>query len=66
MAVVYISSLRMEGEAIKESVVHESTETRSRARRGWRMAMANNSSNSISSSAMSDVFIALFTFLAHF
>ena len=41
MAVMYISSLRMEGEAIKESAVRELMETRSRAHRGWRMVMAN-------------------------
>ena len=33
------------------------------ARRGWQMAMVNDSTRS---SAMSDVFIVLFTFLAHF
>ena len=67
MAVVYASySLRMKGEAIKESVVRghhvdkevwssEWTETRSRwARRRWQMA--NDSTNSMRSSAMSDVF----------
>ena len=67
MAVVYGSySLRMEGEAVKESKV--------RGREQWvngnlqsmsesRMAMVNDS---IRSSAMSDVFIVLFTFLADF
>ena len=40
---------------------HRFDETRCRgARRGWRMAMAN------ASSAMSDVFTVLFTFLVHF
>ena len=61
MAVVYTSySLRME-EAIKESVVRESTETHihERVKDGewqWRM-------HSIKSSAMSDIFIVPFTFL---
>ena len=41
----------------------ESTETRSpdEARRGWQMA-----NDSARSSAVSDVFVVLFTFLAHF
>ena len=62
MAAMYASySLRME-EAIKESVVRESTETRSQwARRRWRWWM-----NFLRSSAMSDAFIVLFTFLALF
>ena len=67
MAVVYGSySLRMEGETVKESEV--------RGREQWvngnlqsmselRMAMVNDSTRS---STMSDVFIVLFTFLAHF
>ena len=59
MVVVYAS---LEGEAIKESVVGESTETRSRVEDGeWRWR-----TNSIRSSAMSDVFVVLFIFLAHF
>ena len=59
MAVVYAS---LEREAIKESVVRESTETHSRIEDGkWRWQ-----TNSIRSSAMSDVFIVLFIFLAHF
>ena len=56
---VYVS---LEGEAIKESVVRESTETRSRIEDGeWRWRM-----NSIRSSAMPHVFIVLFVFLVHF
>ena len=44
---------------------HRSDETRCRgACRGWRMAMVNASS--MRSSAMSDVFTVLFTFLVHF
>ena len=71
-------SLRMEGETIKESAVRghhiykevwssESTETSSQwACLEWQMSMANDSTNSMKSSAMSDVFIVLFTFLVYF
>ena len=61
--------LRMEGEAIKAYFVEESsesTETHSRWARRERMAMANDSTNCMRSSAMSDIFIVLSTFLAHF
>ena len=44
----------------------EWTEVRSRARWGWKMAVTNDSTNSVRGSAMSDAFIVLFTFLAHF
>ena len=60
-----VVSLRTEGEAIKESVVRESTaETRSRwARWGWKMAMENEF---YKKQCHSDVYIVLFAFPAHF
>ena len=55
---------RYHGCEVKSS---ESTESCSRwARWRWRMVMANDSTNSMRSSAMSDVFVVFFTFLAHF
>ena len=58
--------LGIEGEAIKESVARESTETRSR----WAPSRMANQwrcwANSTRTSVMSDVFIVLFTSLAHF
>ena len=59
MAVVY---------TINESEIGRWHRTRSRrwVRRGWRMAMANDSTNSKGSSTMFNVYIVLFTFLAHF
>ena len=69
MTVVFASySLRMEGEAIKESIVcgrQQSVNGNSQSMSMLRMAMANDSSNSIRSSVMSDVFIVLFTFLVY-
>ena len=70
MAVVFASySLRMEGEAIKESIVcgrQQWVSGNSQSMSMLRMAMANDSPNLIRSSAMSDVFIVLFTFLVYF
>ena len=59
MAVVY---------TINESEIGRWHGTRSRrwARRGWRVAMGNDSTNSMGSSGKFDVYIVLFTFLAHF
>ena len=59
MAVVY---------TINKSEIGRCCGTRSRrwAHRGWRMEMANDSTNSMGSSGMFDVYIVLFTFLAHF
>ena len=59
MAVVY---------AINESEIDRCRGTRSRrwARRGWRMTMASDSTNSMGSSGMFHVYIVLFTFLAQF
>ena len=59
-------SLRMEGEAIKQSVVHESTaETRTESMSVLRrqMAMANEF---YKKQSHSDVYVVLFTFLAYF
>jgi len=53
--------LRMEGEAIKESVFRR----HHIGSRGWRMAMVNDLTNSMRHSAMFDVFTTLFTFLVH-
>ena len=59
----------MEGETINESVVHGEEQWvnwNSQSISVSRMAMASDSTNnSMRSSAMSDVFIALFTFLVH-
>ena len=64
MAVVCASYSLRTGEAIKESVVRESTEARSRwTRRGWQMAMANEF---YKKQCHVWCFIVLFTFLAHF
>ena len=53
---------------INESEIGRCCGTRSRwwVCRGWRMAMANDSTNSMESRGMFDVYIVLFTFLAHF
>ena len=65
MAVVYTSYSLRTGEAIKESVVHESTELKvdERVEDGESMAMPNEF---IRSSAMSDVFTVVFISLPHF
>ena len=60
MAVVFVSySLRMEGEAIKESIVcgrQQWLSGNSQSMSMSRMAMVNDSPNSMRSSAMSDVY----------
>ena len=71
MAVMYTSYSLRTGEAIKESVVRESTEPAvdERVEDGESMAMVNQwqcRMNSIRSSAMSDVFIVLFISQSHF
>ena len=56
-------SLRMEGEAIKVSIVHESTaETRHESMSASRMVNGDGEE----AVPFSDVYIVLFTFLAHF
>ena len=55
-------SLRMEGEAIKQSVVHESTaKTRTES-----MSVSRMANEFYKKQSHSDVYVVLFTFLAHF
>ena len=66
MAVVYTSySLRMEGEATKESVVCGRVSQQKLAVNEC-VENGNGKCNFMGSSAVSDVFIVLFTFLAHY
>ena len=60
------SRVHTEGEAIKDQRKRSSLSLgNSQSTSASRMAMANDSTDSVRSSAISDVFIVLFTFLAH-